>query len=95
MTQSNVSRRLVLLFINVGVLLGMVVGYVNYRVDKYSLFAIGIVSLLVLNGMFFAIRACEPSLPQARLKQMNTWVVWPIVLLAGLILINEVFCGKR
>ncbi|MGO9438944.1 MAG: hypothetical protein ACLPXM_00180 [Terriglobales bacterium] len=89
------TSKLILLFINAGILLGMVLGYRNYNVDKSSLFSIGGVSLLVLNGMFLLIRKTERDLPPTRLKQMNKWVAWPILLLAGLIFLLELFGGKR
>ncbi len=95
MAPHKVSRKLILLFINIGVLLGMVLGYRNYNVDRYSLFAVGGVSLVVLNGVAFILRVCEPDLPRTKLKQMNKWVVWPIILLAMLVLANEMLCGKR
>ena len=88
---NRVSPKLILMFINVGIVLGMILGYRNYQVDKYSMFAIGGVGLLVLDGMYFAIRRFEPDLPPSRLKQMNKWVVWPIVLLAGLLFLIELF----
>jgi predicted MFS family arabinose efflux permease len=91
MASSKVSPTLILVFINIGIVLGMFFGYRNYNVDRLSLFAIGGLSLLVLNGMFFLIRKTEPDLPPSRLKQMNKWVVWPIVLLAGVIVLIELF----
>jgi hypothetical protein len=95
MGSHKVASKLVLIFIDVGVVLGMVLGYRNYNVDKLSLLAIGTVSLLVLNGMFFLIRRSEPDLPPTRLKQMNKWVVWPIVLLAGLVALIELLSRGR
>jgi hypothetical protein len=95
MGSHKVASKLILIFIDVGVVLGMVLGYRNYNVDKLSLLAIGTVSLLVLNGMFFLIRRSEPDLPPTRLKQMNKWVVWPIVLLAGLVALIELLSRGR
>ena len=91
----KVSSTLILVFINVGVVLGMILGYRNYNVDKLSLFTIGFLSLLVFNGMFFLVRKTEPDLPSAQLKKMNKWVVWPIVLLAGLVILVELFSRGR
>jgi hypothetical protein len=95
MATSKVSSKLILAFIDVGIVLGMILGYRNYNVDRLSLFAVGLLSLLVLNGMFFLVRKSEPDLPPARLKQMNKWVVWPIVLLAGLVALIELFSRGR
>jgi hypothetical protein len=95
MTPNTVSPKLILLFINIGIVLGLILGYRNYGVNKSSLLASGGVSLLVLNAMFFILRRSEPDLPQVRLKQMNKWIVWPIVLLAGLISLIELLSGKR
>ena len=95
MATRKVSSELILLFIDVGVVLGMILGYTNYHVDKLGLLTIGFLSLLVLNGMFFLVRKTEPDLPSARLKQMNKWVVWPIVLLAGLIVLFELLSKTR
>jgi hypothetical protein len=95
MKTSKEVGNMVLVFINMGVLLGIVLGYRNYNVDKYSMFAIGGVSLLVLNGMFFAIRASEKDLPRTKAKQLNKWVVWPIYLFSALLLAHELFCGKQ
>ncbi len=94
MSVRKVSRRLILVFVNLGILLGLVLGYRNHNIDKYSLLAIGVISLLVFNGMVLAIRASEPDLPPTRLKQMNKWIVWPILVLAGLLLIGELIGGK-
>lgn len=90
----KVAPKWILFFVNVGVVVGMGLGYRNYNVDKLSLTTIGIVSLGVLNGMYFAVRKTEPDLPPERLKKMNRWVVWPILLLAGLVFLIESFCGK-
>jgi len=95
MATRKVGSKLVLLFIDVGVVLGMILGYMNYQVDRLGLLTIGFLSLLVLNGMFFLVRKTEPDLPSARLKQMNKWVVWPIVLLAGLVVLIEVLSRSR
>ena len=95
MATRKVSSKLILVFINVGVVLGMILGYRNYNVDRLSLFTIGFLSLLVLNGMFFLVRKTEPDLPSAQLKKMNKWVVWPIVLLAGLVILVELFSRGR
>lgn len=94
MAMRKVGRGLILVFVNLGVLLGLALGYRNYNVDKYSLLGIGLVSLLVFNGMVFAIRVSEPDLPATRLKRMNKWVVWPILVLAGLILLWELLGSK-
>jgi len=90
-----VTPKIILVFINVGVALGMVLAYRNYSVDRLSLFAIGGLSLLVFNGMFFLLRKSEPDLPPTRLRQMNKWIVWPIVLLAGLVVLIELLSGKH
>jgi len=95
MATRKVSSKRILLFIDVGVVLGMILGYANYHVGKLGLLTIGFLSVLVLNGMFFLIRKSEPDLPPTRLKQMNKWVVWPIVLLAGLIVLIELFTTTR
>jgi len=95
MATRKVSSKLILVFIDVGVVLGMILGYRNYNVDKLSLFTIGFLSLLVFNGMFFLVRKTEPDLPSAQLKKMNKWVVWPIVLLAGLVILVELFSRGR
>jgi uncharacterized membrane protein YfcA len=95
MVTRKVSSKPILLFIDVGIVLGMILGYTNYHVDKLGLLTIGFLSLLVLNGMFFLVRKTEPDLPPARLKQMNKWVVWPIVLLAGLIILVELLSRSR
>jgi predicted MFS family arabinose efflux permease len=87
------NRNLVLALMNLGIVLGMALGYRNYQIDKYSLTAVGAVSLLVLNGMFFAVRR-EPDLPKPKLRRLNRYVVWPIILLAALIVAGEMFCGK-
>lgn len=71
----------------------MTLGYRNHRIDKYSLTAVGAISLLVLNGMFFALQK-EPDLPKPQLKRLHKYVVWPIILLAALIVAVEIFCGK-
>jgi hypothetical protein len=89
----KINPHLTLLFINAGIVLGVFLEYRNDRVDKLSLLAIGGVSLLVLNGMFFAIRKSEADIPAKRLKQMNKWVVWPFIFLAGLIVLIECFFG--
>ena len=94
MRASRVSGNLILLFLNVGIILGMGLGYRNYRIDRYSLLAVGIVSLLVLNGMFFVVRVSESELPKARLRWLNRYVVWPIILLAAITVATELFCGK-
>jgi hypothetical protein len=91
----KVSSKLILLIIDIGVVLGMILGYTNYHVDKLGLLTVGFLSLLVLNGMFFLVRKTEPDLPSAQLKQMNKWVVWPIVLLAGLIVFVELLSRSR
>ncbi len=83
MATRKVSSKLILLFIDVGVVLGMILGYTNYHVDKLGLLTIGFLSLLVLNGMFFLVRKIEPDLPSARLKQMNKWVVCQLFCLQG------------
>jgi hypothetical protein len=88
------TGNLALVFLNFGIILGMVLGYRNYRADKYSLFAIGGVSLLVLNGMFFAFRR-SPDLPPARLRRLNRCVVWPIAFFATLVFLGEWFCAGR
>jgi hypothetical protein len=90
MANRKVSSKLILVFIDVGVVLGMILGYRNYNVDRLSLFTIGSLSLLVLNGMFFLLRS-EPDLSPTRLKQMNKWVIWPVVLLAALVVLVELF----
>lgn len=95
MATRKVGSKLVLLFIDVGVVLGMILGYMNYNVDKLGLLTIGFLSLLVLNAMFFLVRKTEPDLPSAQLKKMNKWVVWPIVLLAGLVVLIELFSRGR
>ena len=95
MATRKVSSKLILVFIDVGVVLGMILGYRNYNVDKLSLFTIGFLSLLVFSGMFFLVRKTEPDLPSAQLKKMNKWVVWPIVLLAGLVILVELFSRGR
>jgi len=92
---SKVSSKRILLFIDVGVVLAVILDYANYHVGKLGLLTIGFLSVLVLNGMFFLIRKSEPDLPPTRLKQMNKWVVWPIVLLAGLIVLIELFTTTR
>jgi hypothetical protein len=79
---------------NVGILIGIFLGYRNYNADRISLFAIGGISLLVLNGMFFAFRR-TPDLPPARLKLLNRWVLYPIVLFAVLIFLGEWLLGGR
>ncbi len=66
MAARRVSSKLILAFIDVGVVLGMILGYRNYNVDRLSLFTIGFLSLLVLNGMFLLIRKTEPDLPPTR-----------------------------
>jgi hypothetical protein len=88
------SRKLILASINVCIVFGLAFGYRDNRIDKYSLLAVGGISLLVLNGMFFAIRFSEPTLPNAQIKRLNRYVVGPIVLLAGLVIATELFCGK-
>ncbi len=95
MATRKVSSKLILVFIDVGVVLGMILGYRNYNVDRLSLFTIGFLSLLVLNGMFFLVRKSEPDLSPTRLKQMNKWVVWPVVLLAALVVLVELFSRGR
>jgi hypothetical protein len=95
MATRNVSSKLILVFIDVGVALGMILGYRNHNVDRLSLLAIGSLSLVVLNGMFILIGKGEPDLPPTRLKQMNKWVVWPIVLLAALVIVVELFSIGR
>jgi hypothetical protein len=95
MAPSKAASRVGLIFIDVGIVLGMVLGYRNHNVDKLSLLTIGILSLLVLNGMFFLVRKSEPDLPLTRLKQMDKWVVWPIVVLAGLVVLIEVISRGR
>lgn len=94
MGQAKISSKVLLLCINVGIVLGMLIGYRNYSVDRYSLFAVGGVSLVVLNGMFFAIRATEPDLPKEKLRRLNKYYVWPFLLLAALTAAVEYFCGK-
>lgn len=89
----KINPYLSLLFINAGIVLGMLLGYWNDKIDKLSLLAIGGVSLLVLNGMFFAIRKSDADIPAKRFKQVNKWVVWPFILLAGLIVLIECFLG--
>ncbi len=64
---NNVTSKVMLAFINIGVIVGMVLAYRSYSVDKLSLLAIGGVSLLVLNGMFLIVRT-EPDLPPGRLR---------------------------
>ena len=63
MATRKVSSKRILLFIDVGVVLGMILGYANYHVGKLGLLTIGFLSVLVLNGMFFLIRKSEPDLP--------------------------------
>ncbi len=55
MATRKVSSKLILVFIDVGVVLGMILGYRNYNVDRLSLFTIGFLSLLVLNGLRWSI----------------------------------------
>jgi amino acid transporter len=95
MASNKATPALILVFINVGIVFGVALGYRNYNVDRLSLFTIAGLSLLVLNGMFLLLRRSEPDLPSARLKQLNKWIVWPIVLLAGLTVLIELFCGRR
>jgi len=67
----------------------------NSKVNRYSLIAIGCVSLIVLNGLFFLLRGTEPDLPPEKIRRLTHRIVWPIILLAGLVLLNEMFCGRR
>lgn len=69
-------------------------GAPGYTVDWYGLIAVGVVVLVVLNGMFFAVRATEPDLPKAKLRRLNKFVVWPIFVLAVLVVIVELFSGR-
>jgi hypothetical protein len=95
MAPHKTSPKLILMLINVVIVSGVILGCLNNNVDKYPLFAIGGVILLVLNGMFFVIRTSESDLPRGRLKQMNKWVVWPIMLLAGLVLLIDFLSRKN
>ena len=88
------NRKLLLLFIDIGILLCMALGFRDSRIDKYSLLALGGVALLVLNVMFFVLHFTEPDLPKARLGHLNKYVVWPIILLAALVAAIELFSGK-
>ncbi len=90
MSDRTVGSKVILVFINVGILLGMALGYKNYHVDKFSLVVIGCISLVALNGMFFLFRT-DPNLPPVRVRQLNKWVLWPIVFLAALIVLVEMF----
>jgi hypothetical protein len=85
MTRRKVTPFLMLLFLNGGIGIGMLVGYFNKNVDRFSLLAIGGLALLVFNGMFFIFRRTEPDLPPDRLKLVNKWVLWPILALCALI----------
>jgi|SRR5580700_5222687 hypothetical protein len=74
MASAKVSPASTLVFINIGIAFGMVLGYLNRSVDKFSLLAIGRLSLLVFNGMFFLLRRTETDLPgQRRKKLQNGW----------------------
>jgi hypothetical protein len=95
MASNNATPTLILVFINAGIVFGVVLGYRNYKVDRLSLLTIAGLSILVLNGMFLLLRKSEPDLPPARLKQLNKWIVWPIILLAGLVVLIELFAGRR
>ena len=88
------NRKLFLVFIDMGIVLCIALGYRDSRIDKYSLLAVGGVALLVLNGMFFVLRVTEPDLPKAPLGRLNKYVVWPIILLAALVAAIELFFGK-
>jgi len=92
---AKVNPRLTLLFINIGIALGMILGYRNYNVDKLSILAIGGVAFLVFNGMFFIIRKSEVDLPSSRLKKLNKWAVWPFIFFAGLMCLLEYFLGRK
>jgi hypothetical protein len=94
MTGSRAPSKLILILVNTAAVLGMILSYRNPHVDRLSLIAIGIVFLLVFNGMFFLARKTEPDLPQPRLKQLNKWVVWPIVLLSVLVYLLDWFSHR-
>lgn len=59
----NGTGNLALMFLNLAIIVGTVLSYRNYRVDWYSVFASAGVSLLVLNGMFFALRRSPDFAP--------------------------------
>jgi hypothetical protein len=88
------TGNLALVILNLGIIVGTVLGYRNYRADRYSLFAIAGISLLFLNGMFLVFRR-SPDLPPERLKTLNKWIVWPIAFLATLVFLGEWFCAGR
>jgi hypothetical protein len=88
MSKRSVTSNVVLVFIDVGVLLGIVIGYRSDNVDKFGLLAVGIVVLLSLNAMFFLFKT-DPDLSPARLKQLNKWVMWPIAVLAGMVVLFD------
>lgn len=91
----KVNSRIILLFINVGIILGVILGYKDYHVDKLSLFAIAVLSFLSLNGMFLIIRRRAIEIPAERLKRLNRFIIWPYMLLAALIYVVEYLLKRR
>jgi hypothetical protein len=84
------KRRWLLVVMNAAVLLGLVLGSLSRNVDKFGLYAIAALFFLVFNGMYFAART-ESDLSPERRKQLNRWVVWPIIALAAFVIVFEFF----
>jgi hypothetical protein len=77
------------LLINLVILFSLILGYMNSKANRYSFTAIGCVRLIVLNGMFFLFRGTEPDLPPEKIRGLTDRIVLPIILLAGLVFLNE------
>jgi hypothetical protein len=81
----------ILISLDALLVLAIAAGYRAQGIDRLSLLAIGSLVLVVFNGVYFAVRT-EPDLPKTRVRSLNRRVVWPISLLAILVLVFERFC---